>query len=992
MMHKRKTFGIVWSAVYLLTLVMLGCSSSSNDPPPPNPTLVQTSSGALTGVQTDRAVVYYGIPFAEPPVDALRWKAPQDPAPWSGTLAATERKQVCTQAGMSPTWHASGEIIGGEDCLYLDVYRPNNAQRDLPVYVYLHGGANRFGGASSYDGSILAHDQDIIVVVPQYRLGSLGWLTHPALRAEDPDDSESSSGNFALLDSIKALQWVQDNIDAFGGDPDRVTLGGQSAGASNVAKLLVSELSDGLFHGAVVQSLGGDVITPAAGDVRADTMLTALGYDAATHGADVAAFLRTRTAEQLITAHGTSYSGFADGYVLLDNYVNAIYYNTTSGYFKDVPILLGSNQYEWKNFMPLYGPLYGKAVWGNVYDLFDPAFDPDHEWTFAEIFPTQADIDVYEAMGKYVSLGWKSKSVDEQAKLMTQRGADVFAYFFKWGGPTSASAEYAHVFGAAHSMEIPFFFGYDYDLFRYALDDDNRAGFEALQANMMQYLGNFIRQGDPGTVEGVEWERWSNALEADAPKCMVFDADMTTALIGMDTREVMPADVQTMALTDPRVLGLPEADRLLVLSQLARYPAEYYLNDRGHDLLMSELVFAAPEGVTTTRYTGVNAGAGYRIELPEGWAPGDDLVMYAHGYRGTHTRLTVTMPSRLRPYLLENGFAWAASSYAENGYNVRTGVETTKALLDHFREQHGEPGRVYVTGHSMGGHVAARTITDSDYKADYAGALPMCGVVGGGSELFSYFQDWGLLINYYAGLNYELPLGTAETLNYQGTAFSFTGGRLKEAVMYLSGGQRPIYEAAFADYMARYNAVNSSVTQLSAPSPLVGNTDRVYHLDDDFDNISADEAALRDGIKRWPGPFSDGEDADMMLAVSGQIDVPVLTIHTLGDLFVPFSMPQIWGGRIVDAGKADLYRARAIRAVHHCSFTTEEEQQAFMDLVAWVERSGASPPAGDAIQDRATVAASNFGCQFTSNPASLDPVTAAARSAGDPSYGVDCTP
>ncbi|MBR9981236.1 MAG: carboxylesterase family protein, partial [Desulfatitalea sp.] len=103
-------------------------------------------------MQTDRAVVYYGIPFAEPPVDALRWKAPQDPAPWSGTLAATERKQVCTQAGMSPTWHASGEIIGGEDCLYLDVYRPNNAQRDLPVYVYLHGGANRFGGASSYDG------------------------------------------------------------------------------------------------------------------------------------------------------------------------------------------------------------------------------------------------------------------------------------------------------------------------------------------------------------------------------------------------------------------------------------------------------------------------------------------------------------------------------------------------------------------------------------------------------------------------------------------------------------------------------------------------------------------------------------------------------------------------------------------------------------------------------------------------------------------------
>ncbi|MBI5550231.1 MAG: carboxylesterase family protein [Desulfobacterales bacterium] len=971
---------------------------------------VSTTSGKLRGLQSRRARIFRGIPFAAPPTGDLRWQAPVDPQPWSGILTAAASKDVCAQAGMDATWHATGQNIGSEDCLYLDVYRPNSKAANLPVYVYFHGGANRFGGGTTYDGTYLANDQNMIVVIAQYRLGPLGWFRHPALRTGDP---LSDSGNFGTLDNIKALEWVRDNIAGFGGNPAQVTVGGQSAGAANVAKLLVSPQAAGLFQGAVLQSLGGEIITPAQGDALAEGVLAKLGYDPAQHG-DAAQFLRGKSAQELIAAHGTTYAGFADGTVLPGRVIDLIH----AGTYNAVPVLIGSTAREWQNFMPLYAPYpppagYNRPLWANVYDLFDPAFKPDDTWTFDQIFPTPAEVDLYAAIGKYRSLGWKYKAVDELASLLQQRQDGVWAFLFKWGGPESASPEFAHIFGPAHGMDIPLFFGWDTDLFDYALSKANRQGYNALQEAMMQYLGSFVRSGDPGAVGDAQWAEWSNAAGDQSPKCMLLDADLTHARIGMDTQKISMEALQAEAAAT--VAGWPAADSALVTGSLAAYPVEYIFNDRGYELMLSSLKFTPLTGARA--FSGVHAQAGYRIEVPGNWQAGDDLVMYAHGFVDASVpRLAVTTPGRLRNYLIGSGFAWAASSYTANGYDIASGVQSTKALLDYFKQTHGEPGRVFLVGHSMGGHVTARTITDPNFKADYDGALPMCGVVGGGVELFSYFLDWGLLANYYAELDYEVPFTSERLTAFRTALFGAAGDghgalgylpplgafgaagvmaalnpddeALKTASMYRSGGRRPLYDTAFSRW-ATFAINSQSLKWLTDPTAasgtnMVGNGSTVYQLDDDPEP-SAAEIALNSGIRRVSDPVYGFEE--LMLGVTGQIDIPVLTLHTIGDLFVPFSMEQIWARRIADAGNDDLFRARAIRSGNHCAFTLQEEVEAFMELVAWV---GDGPvPEGDAILDPATVAADDFGCRFTRavNPLYGDDPT---RYRDDPDYAAVC--
>lgn len=1002
---RRSATGLVL-ALCVIMLGVSGCGGEHN-------AVATTTQGEVQGIKTDAAIAFKGVPFAKPPVGDLRWRAPQDPEPWDGVLDATESQSVCVQKEMTVTWHQTGEIIGSEDCLYLDVYRPKNRKKDLPVYVFFHGGANYFGGAAFFDLSELAADQEIVVVIPQYRLGPLGWLSHPSLQTAD---LEEDSGNFGTLDNIKALEWVQDNIAEFGGDPSKVTIGGQSAGAANVAKLMISPLAAGLFKGAVLESLGGDIVTPAAGNALAEAMLTQLdGYDQIDPGdaAAVAAFLRGTSAGELVAAHEGAFAGFSDGTVLPGRYVDAIF----SGEYNSVPVLLGSTEYEFKNFIPLYASDFGHPDWGYVYDLFEPDFDPTHEWTFAEIFPTQADIDLYEALGKYQSAAWKYKSVDELATLLQNRQDGVYAYLFKWGGPGSASDAFAHVFGAAHGMDLSFFFGAEEDMYGYALTRENCPGFRSLQRLMMAYLGNFIRNGAPGTVEGVEWEEWSNDLSADAPACMQLDADMKQALIGMDTRKLTTESIRADALAE--VAGWPAADAGLVLAMLNTFPAapaEYYLNEEGHELLRSQLAFTPLEGAQA--YSGVNAGAGYRVEIPDNWTPGSsDLVMYAHGYRGDTTQLTVTSPGRLRNYLIANGFAWAASSYTANGYNVVSGVQSTADLLDYFKASFGEPRKVYIVGHSMGGHVTARMVTDPDYADDYAGAMPMCGVVGGGVDLFSYFLDWGLLANYYAGLNYAVPFSDAQSADFQAVMFgtendgsgalgyipprgyfaaagimadlNAAGEAFKTATMYRSGGKRPLYDTAFARW-ATFAVGDQSLGWLTDPTSgvgtnLVGNGTYAYQLDEDYAAVSEEEAALNAGIFRVSDPVSDFDD--LMYPVTGNINIPVLTLHTVGDLFVPFSMEQLWAQRIADAGNSDLFRARAIRSGNHCAFTMEEEMQAFAELVAWVDDG--MTPEGDDILNPEVVAADDFGCRFTKvvNPLYGDDPT---RDLDDPDFEAVC--
>jgi para-nitrobenzyl esterase len=220
-----------------------------------DPLVVRTDAGTVVGQETDGVRNWLGVPYAAPPVDDLRWRAPQPPIEWSGRLEADEFGPPCLQAGQ--------QILNPdsmEDCLYLNVHRPAVMTDDLPVMVWIHGGGLKTGSSTlPIEMAKGLVDQGVVLVSVSYRLGRLGYFAHPALEAEAEERGEEPVANFGLLDQIAALEWVQDNIEGFGGDPDEVTVFGISAGGVSVNYLMSSPKADGLFDRAVSQSgLGGE--------------------------------------------------------------------------------------------------------------------------------------------------------------------------------------------------------------------------------------------------------------------------------------------------------------------------------------------------------------------------------------------------------------------------------------------------------------------------------------------------------------------------------------------------------------------------------------------------------------------------------------------------------------------------------------------------------------------------------------------------------------
>jgi hypothetical protein len=372
---------------------------------------------------------------------------------------------------------------------------------------------------------------------------------------------------------------------------------------------------------------------------------------------------------------------------------------------------------------------------------------------------------------------------------------------------------------------------------------------------------------------------------------------------------------------------------------------------------------------------GVNAGAGYRIEVPANW--NGDLVLYAHGYRGEGPELTVSNPP-IRSHLIAEGYAWAASSYRANGYVPGVGAQDTHRLLQRFGSLVGQPDLVYLTGTSMGGHVTGVAI--EQWPQSFDGAQPECGVMGD-NELFDFFQDAYLVAETVVGNVPEIPTpadyftspdGWAATRAALGTSFptglTAAGERFKAIVEQLTGGDRPTFDTGFAGPNGGAFIFNFGA---ATTGPGRENIGTVYQFDND-PAVSAEEAAFNaqivriaadpkyrhpDGLGRLPG------SAVVSPPISGDISIPVLSTHTIGELFVPFHMEQIYARRVASYGKADLLVSRAIRDIFHCSFSQPERIAAFDDLVRWVEDG--DRPAGDEILSRAAVANARFGCQFT---------------------------
>jgi hypothetical protein len=400
----------------------------------------------------------------------------------------------------------------------------------------------------------------------------------------------------------------------------------------------------------------------------------------------------------------------------------------------------------------------------------------------------------------------------------------------------------------------------------------------------------------------------------------------------------------------------------------AERPPQYFVDE-------TKLPFDALTGTTTTRLWGVHGGAGYRVEVPSNW--NGELVLYAHGFRGNGLELTVSNPP-IRRYLIEHGYAWAASSYATNGYDVTQGVKDTHDLGTRFNGLVGNPSRVYFTGTSMGGHITGVAI--EQYPNAYVGAMPMCGVMGD-NKLFDYFVENHLAAHALAGVPVPFPFPANYTATVVpqlrtlfGTPFPTTltplGQQFAGVVENLSGGRRPMFDPGFRFAQTGGNFLLSQ--GVGAAEGTRTNVDTVYQIDAD-PALSNEELALNANILRidLDPQARHKQGLAGVPAIAGQLRIPVVSLHTLGDLFVPFSMEQIYARRAAANGSADRLVTRAIRDINHCGFNTVEMERGFADLVSWV--TNGTKPAGDDILTRAVVASPNFGCAFTQGAHALAP-------------------
>jgi para-nitrobenzyl esterase len=441
---------------------------------------VRTATGVVEGIKGAAAGVreFRGIPYAAPPVGPLRWKAPQPAAAWSGVRKADQFGNRCIQTNPfgDMVWRSAAE---SEDCLYLSVWTPAaSGTARLPVMFWIHGGGF-FSGASDegrHEGATLAA-KGVVLVEINYRLGLMGFLSHPELTAES---RTKSSGNYGLLDQVAALQWVNTNIAAFGGDPNQVTIFGESAGSLSVCALMASPLAKGLFHRAIGQSGGYFADTlPLLPRAAAEK----LGTDLATAvGATSLAALRAVPPADLVKTVGrasTRYAPTVDGYFLPDTPIN-IY---AAGRQAHVPLLAGWNSAEVKA-----PPITVDAFTAQVKKQFG-----DDAEKALKLYPAASDAEARKSATAVASdnfMGYSTwKWIEAHAAT---GGSPVYRYLFDQIAPTAKGDPAPDDPGAAHATDIEYVFS-TLDTRKYAWRPVDRQ----VSGLMVNYWTNFAKTGNP---------------------------------------------------------------------------------------------------------------------------------------------------------------------------------------------------------------------------------------------------------------------------------------------------------------------------------------------------------------------------------------------------------------------------------------------------------------------------------------------------------------
>lgn len=453
---------------------------------------VRTENGLVQGTRDRDVVVYRGIPFAAPPVGDLRWRVPQPARRWDGVLKTDTYRAQCMQLG-PPLPTMPVEPVS-EDCLYLNLWMPaGRVDAKRPVMVWIHGGQFRRGSPSTplYWGDELARTKGVVVVNIAYRVGPLGFLVHPDLSDES---SHHVSGNYGLLDTIAALQWVQRNVAAFGGDPNNVTLFGQSAGAWAINKLMISPLARGLFHAAIAQSGGdmGPTRTREGMAVLADATKSGIAF-AGILGARSIAELRRIPAEQITATefeglpeipHSNAALPIVDGYVIPDD----TYKLYSAGKQADVPLLIGYNADEGAFMVrPVEPAAYVAATreqYGALADQFLTLYPAGSE---AESKRSQTRLWAESAFGWQMWAWARAHAASAKSK--------VFFYYF--------SAKDRN----GHGAELPY-------VFMYAFGGPWRSNEREMAEVISTYWTNFARTGDPNGSDLPAWPNFGPQREA----------------------------------------------------------------------------------------------------------------------------------------------------------------------------------------------------------------------------------------------------------------------------------------------------------------------------------------------------------------------------------------------------------------------------------------------------------------------------------------------
>lgn len=493
--------------------------------------IVTISSGQLKGMRLTEvgAFAWLGIPYAKPPVDKLRWKAPREVEPWTGVLPVIDFNNSGVQVNQ-------GVPNGSEDCLYMNIWRPDHAESSLPVCVFLHGGGNIAGSGRDFPGGLLACETNSIVVTVNYRLGAMGFYRHPALRTGDPLDD---SGNYGLLDILHALKWVRKNIASFGGNPENVTLAGQSAGARNALATYLSPLGKGLFHKLFVMSGGLTTVTSEQGEAKANDILAALllKSEAARNRDEARDWISTQSADTIsdflysqhaihfaetISETGLRMSAFPhlfeDGTVIPRGGFESL----KTGEQPCLPIVLGSTASEFSGFA-----------------LMDPHFLPEvQKGTLADNTELKK---LYEAAVQYGSELYAAFNVEQAAEKLLSSIPEmpIYAYRFGWGlrdGVIDPSIRY--LIGAAHGADIPFYTG-DFSAVLQnfpagMISEQNEPGRRELSSFMRCYLRRFLYAGDPNGEGLPAWKRWT--ADPQSAEILSLDASEEQAVVQLEKK------------------------------------------------------------------------------------------------------------------------------------------------------------------------------------------------------------------------------------------------------------------------------------------------------------------------------------------------------------------------------------------------------------------------------------------------------------------------